>query len=187
MSDNSTFLPEKLPRRVGLLGGGTIGGGWAARFILNGVDVRLYDPAPGAVDRVQAILANARRLYRQLTQVPLPAEGALTVVESIAEAVADVDLVQESAPERLELKQQLLAAASRATAPDTLVCSSTSGLRPSLLQADMDHPERLLVAHPFDPVYLLPLVELCAGQRAVPKALARAADIYRAVGMHPLV
>ncbi|MGY4230298.1 carnitine 3-dehydrogenase [Bradyrhizobium sp. USDA 4503] len=180
-------MSERRVRTVGLLGGGAIGGGWAARFLLNGVDVRLHDPAPGAVERVQQQLDHARRAYRRLTQVPLPAEGALTVVDSVADAVHGVELVQESAPERLELKQQLLAAASRAAAPEILICSSTSNLRPSLLQAEMDHPERLLVAHPFYPVYMLPLVELCGGQRTAPEALARAAEIYRGVGMHPLV
>jgi len=182
-----TKLPESLPRVVALLGGGVIGGGWAARFILNGVDVRLYDPAPDAVEYVQKVLADARRAYRQLTLVTLPPEGSLTVVELVADAVRGVDLVQESAPERLELKQQLLAEAGCSAAPGTLICSSTSGFKPSLLQAKMEHPECLLVGHPFQPVYLLPLVELCAGQRTMPEALDRAAAIYRAIGMHPLV
>ncbi|MDH2357511.1 3-hydroxyacyl-CoA dehydrogenase NAD-binding domain-containing protein [Bradyrhizobium sp. SSUT112] len=180
-------LAEKRPSAIGLLGGGVIGGGWAARFVLNGIDVRLYDPAPNAVESVQKVLANARRAFRKLTMVPLPPEGALTVVESVADAVRGVDLVQESAPERLELKQQLLAAAGRTAAPRTLICSSTSGLRPSLLQAEMDNPECFLVAHPFQPVYMLPLVELCAGERTLPEALEQAAAIYRAIGMHPLV
>lgn len=180
-------MPERLPRAVGLLGGGVIGGGWAARFVLNGVDVRLYGRSPGAGERVQERLEKARRAYRKLTQVPLPTEGALTVVDSVAEAVRDVEFVQENAPERLELKQQLLAQACRAAAPETLICSSTSMLRPSLLQAQMPRPERLLVAHPFQPVYLVPLVELCAGERTAPDMVPRAAEIFRAVGMHPLI
>lgn len=179
-------MSERRPRAVGLLGGGVIGAGWAARFILNGVDVRLYGHSPSTVERVQNLLANARRAYRRLTLAPLPAEGSLTIVRSVAEAVCGVELVQESAPERLELKQTLLAVASQAAAPETLICSSTSGFRPSLLQAKVDHPERMLVAHPFNPVYLLPLVELCAGQHTAPEALAGAAEIYRAVGMSPL-
>ncbi|MGY3363376.1 3-hydroxyacyl-CoA dehydrogenase [Bradyrhizobium sp. GM2.4] len=187
MAEGSKSVSDRLPRSVGLLGGGVIGGAWTARFILNGVDVRLYGPSAGAVERVQKILLKARRAYRRLTQVPLPAEGSLTVVESVADAVRNVELVQESAPERLDLKQQLLATASRAAAPETLICSSTSGLGPSLLQAEMENPERMLVAHPFNPAYLLPLVELCAGRRTLPKTLVRAAEIYRAVGMHPLV
>lgn len=187
MPQSSNSLSETRLQAVGLLGGGVIGSGWAARFILNGVDVRLYGPSLAAVERVQTMLVNARRAYRRLTLLPLPAEGVLTVVHSVADAVRGVELVQESAPERLELKQQLLAAASRAAAPATLICSSSSALQPSVLQAEMDHPERLLVAHPFNPVHLLPLVELCAGRRTAPEMLARAAEIYRAVGMHPLV
>lgn len=187
MLNNTESRSEKRPQAVGLLGGGIIGGGWAARFILNGVDVRLYDPATGAIEQVEEKLASARRAYRRLTSVPLPAEGSLTVVNSVADAVGGVELVQESVSERLDLKQQLFAAASRAAPPDALICSSTSGFRPSLLQEGMDHPERLLVAHPFNPVYLLPLVELCGGERTASESLVRAAEIYRAIGMHPLI
>lgn len=187
MPKSSKLTSEGRLRTVGLLGSGVIGGGWAARFMLNGVDVRLYSPSPGAVERVQEKLASARRAFRRLTQAPLPAEGSLTLVNTIADAVRGVELVQESASERLELKQQLLTAASQAAAPETLICSSTSGLRPSLLAEGIEYPERLLVAHPFNPVYLLPLVELCAGQSTGPEMLARAAEIYQAVGMHPLV
>ncbi len=154
------------PAHVGLLGGGVIGGGWAARFLLNGVDVRLYDPDPDAPRKLDEMLANARRAYARLTLAPLPAEGALTFVASPEEAADGVDLVQESAPERIELKQRLLAAASRAAGPETLFCSSTSGLRPSLLAVRDGAPGAARSsAHPFNPVYLLPLVELCGGER----------------------
>ncbi len=175
------------PRAVALLGGGVIGAGWAARFVLNGCDARLYDPAPEAGARAAEVLADARAAFEQLTLAPLPPEGALHVVDSVAEAVAGAELVQESAPERLELKRALLAEADRAAPPEALVCSSTSGLRPSALQADMARPERFCVAHPFNPVYLLPLVELCAGERTAPETVERAAGLYRSVGMQPLV
>jgi carnitine 3-dehydrogenase len=175
------------PRTVALLGGGVIGGGWAARFALNGVDVRLYDPAPGAEDAVAEMLENARRAWRRLTLAPLPAEGTLSVAGSPEEAVRDADFVQESAPEREELKRELLAAASRAARPDAVFASSTSGLRPSALQADMVGPERMAVGHPFNPVYLLPLVEVCGGERTAPETVARAAAVYRSLGMRPLV
>jgi carnitine 3-dehydrogenase len=175
------------PRSVAVLGGGVIGGGWAARFALNGVDVRLFDPDPEAARRVDAMLDNARRAYRRLTLAPLPAEGELTLVASVEEAVAGVDFVQESAPEREEVKRALLAAACRAADPEVVFGSSTSGLLPSRLQADMEHPERMAVGHPFNPVYLLPLVEVCGGERTSPATLERAADVYRSVGMRPLV
>src|SRR5687768_10353038 len=101
---------------VGLLGGGVIGGGWAARFLLHGYDVRLFDPAPDAAHAVEEMLANARRAYRRLTLAPLPAEGALNLVGTPEEAVEGAVFVQESAPEREPLKRDLLAAASRAAA-----------------------------------------------------------------------
>ena len=168
---------------IGLLGGGVIGGGWAARFVLNGHDVRLYDPDPEAAGKLERVLANARRAYAQLTLAPLPAEGSLTIVATPEEAAEGAGFVQESAPEREELKRRLLAAASRA-APDVTFASSTSGLLPSRLAADMAEPERLVVGHPFNPVYLLPLVEVCGG--AV-EARERAAALYRSVGMRPLI
>jgi carnitine 3-dehydrogenase len=173
--------------KVGLLGAGVIGGGWAARFLLNGIDVRLYDPDPDASRKVEQMLANARRAFAKLTLAPLPGEGVLSIAATVEEAVEDADFVQESAPERIELKRELLAAASRVARPDVVVASSTSGLRPTLLQDGMRHPERLTVGHPFNPVYLLPLVELCGGEATAPETLERAAAVYRAVGMKPLV
>jgi carnitine 3-dehydrogenase len=175
------------PGSVALLGGGVIGAGWAARFALNGWDVRLHDPAPEARAGAADVLANARSAYEQLTLAPLPQQGELRLVDSVEEAVAGADLVQESAPERLELKRQLLVEADRAAPPDALVCSSTSGLRPTELQAEMERPGRFCVAHPFNPVYLLPLVELCSGDRTDPQTVERAEALFRSVGMHPLV
>jgi carnitine 3-dehydrogenase len=175
------------PQTVALLGGGVIGGGWAARFVLNGVDVRLYDPAPDAERAVGEVLDNARRAMRRLTLAPLPPEGTLTLVATPEEAVAGAGFVQESAPEREALKRELLAAASRAAPADVVFASSTSGLLPSRLQADMAHPERLTVGHPFNPVYLLPLVEVCGGEQTAPETVERAAAVYRGLGMRPLV
>jgi carnitine 3-dehydrogenase len=175
------------PRTVGLLGGGVIGAGWAARFVLNGCDVRLYDPAPDARDRAWEVLEDAHAAYEQLTLAPLPPEGELRIVDSVEEAVAGADLVQESAPERVELKRELLAEAARVAPPEALMCSSTSGLRPTELQAAMARPERFCVAHPFNPVYLLPLVELCAGERTSPETVERAEELFRSMGMQPLV
>jgi len=172
---------------VGLLGAGLIGSGWAARFLLAGIDVRLFDPAPAAAEGVEDAVRAARRAWRQLTLAPLPTEGTLTVVDSVAEAVDGVELVQESAPEREELKTRLLAQADEAAAPDTIIATSTSGLLPSRLAADMRRAERFVVGHPFNPVYLLPLVEVCASERTAPSTVTDAAAMYRAVGMRPLV
>lgn len=172
--------------RVGLLGGGVIGGGWAARFLLNGVDVKLFDPDPDAPRKVGEVVANARRAITKLVMPALPTEGTLTFVASPEEAATDVDFVQESAPERLEVKQDLLRRASTAAGPDTVFGSSTSGLLPTLMQHGMRHPERLVVGHPFNPVYLLPLVEVCGGEQTSAAAADRAAEVYASIGMRPL-
>ena len=178
---------EALPETVALLGGGVIGGGWAARFVLNGVDVRLHDPDPEAGRKVGEVIEIGRRAMRRLTHAPLPAEGRLELVGSPEEAVAGAALVVESAPEREQLKRELFARIEAAAPPDSLFTSSTSGLRPTALQADMRRPERMLVAHPFNPVYLLPLVELCAGEATAPEAVERMRLVCEAIGMAPLV
>jgi carnitine 3-dehydrogenase len=174
------------PRGVGLLGAGVIGGGWAARFALAGVDVRLFDPSPQAAQAVFDTLERARRAWRRLTLAPMPAEGTLTLVDSVEAAVDGVELIQESAPEREDLKRTLLAQAS-AAAPGAIIATSTSGLLPTRLAAEMHGPERFVVGHPFNPVYLLPLVEVCGASETAPEAIARAAAMYRAVAMRPLI
>ena len=177
----------ELPARVGLLGGGVIGGGWAARYSLNGVAVRVYDPDPEMPRRLGEVLDNARAAYEALVGAPAATEGDVSFVATPEEAVESVEIVHESAPERLELKRDLLAAAGRAAAPGTLFFSSTSGLLPSLLQERMPRPEAFAVAHPFNPVYLLPLVELCGGGRTASETVERGAAVFTALGMRPLV
>ncbi len=171
---------------VGLLGGGVIGGGWAARFLLNGVDVKMYDPDPEAPRKVGEVMANARRAMTKLYMPSLPAEGTLTFVDSPEEAATGVQFVQESAPERMELKQMLLGRASAVAGPDVVFGSSTSGLLPTVMQEGMTHPERLVVGHPFNPVYLMPLVEICGGSLTDDATKQRAAEVYEAIGMRPL-
>ena len=173
-------------RTAGLLGGGVIGGGWAARFLLNGVNVKLFDPDPQAERKLGEILTNARAAWASLTDAPLPIEGRVSFVDSVGAATTDVEFVQESAPERLELKQALLAEADAAAAADVVIASSTSGLLPTLLAKDMVCPERLVVGHPFNPVYLLPLVEVCPGSRTELAAVDRAVEVYTSLGMRPL-
>jgi len=173
--------------RAGLLGGGVIGGGWAARFALNGIDVTVYDPDPEAERKIAAVMGNARRSFGKLVRAPLPKPGIVRVVGTVEEAAAGADFIQESAPEREDLKRALLAEASRAAPPATIIASSTSGLLPSRLQTGCANPERVCVGHPFNPVYLLPLVEVVGGEKTAETTKQRAAGIYRSLGMHPLI
>lgn len=175
-------------RRVALVGGGVIGAGWAARLVLNGIHVSLFDPDPRTPERVFGVLERAERAWRNLTLAPVRmSRHLLRFATSLEEAVADAGLVQESAPEREELKCELLRRVDASCPPDALIASSTSGLRPSRLQQGMRRPERFLVAHPFNPVYLLPLVELCGGRQTHPATIRHAEGFYRALGMQPLV
>ena len=173
--------------RVALLGAGVVGAGWAARFAANGIDVRVHDPDPRTRDRVDEALGDATRAYARLTLAPPVPPGRVEVAASLEEAVASADFIQESTPEREDLKRSLLAAASRAAPRDAVIASSTSGLLPSRLQADCAGPERVLVGHPFNPVYLLPLVEVVGGAATSAETRDRAASVYRSIGMHPLV
>lgn len=173
-------------RRVGLVGGGVIGAGWAARFLLNGHDVSVFDPDPEIGRKLDAVIGNARRAQAKLFPGLSPPEGRLTIAASVDEAVADADFVQESLPEREDLKQTVLAAIDRATRSEIVVASSTSGLLPTRLQASMAHPERFVVGHPFNPVYLLPLVEVCGGEKTSEATKQAAIQLYSTVGMRPL-
>jgi carnitine 3-dehydrogenase len=173
--------------RAACIGGGVIGGGWVARFLLAGIDVKVFDPHPEAERIVAEVLANAERAYGLLTSVPLPARGRLTFCASLEEAVADAQWVQESVPERLDLKRRVLAQIDAAAPADALIGSSTSGLLPSDLQEGLSHRERLFVAHPYNPVYLLPLAEIVGGKATSAATIARAKDALDAIGMKGVV
>ena len=156
--------------KAAIVGAGVIGAGWAARFLLNGWDVAVADPDREAERKVGEVLEGARRALPALYDRALPPEGRLTFAGGIAEAVAGADWVQESVGERLDLKHAVLAQIGAAAPEGAVVGSSTSGFRPSDLNAG---GARAIVAHPFNPVYLLPLVELVGA----PGETERAADI----------
>ena len=170
-------------KKAACVGGGVIGGAWIARFLLAGIDVKIFDPHPEAERIVGEVMANAERAYGMLTTAPLPPKGKLTFCKTLEEAVAEADWIQESVPERLELKRGVLTQIDAAARPDALIGSSTSGLLPTDLQRDMKHPERLFVAHPYNPVYLLPLVELVGGEKTSPETIERAKEGLRQIGM----
>ena len=149
-----------------------IGAGWVARLLLAGVDVAVFDPGPEAERIVGEVVANAERAFTRLVGAPLPPRGRLTFAASIEAAVEGAEFVQESVPERLELKRDVLLAIDAAAAPGGHHRLLDLGLLPSDLQEGMVHPERLVVAHPFNPVYLLPLVEIVAGKATSPEVVS---------------
>ena len=173
-------------RRIGLVGGGVIGAGWAARFALAGYDVCLFDPDPAADRKVAAVLGNARRAQQRLLGALLPREGTVTIAATLAEAVADADFIQESLPEVETLKQRVLREIEAAARPGVVIGSSTSGLLPTQLQSVLADPARFVVGHPFNPVYLLPLVEVCGGAATTQATKDIATALYTACGMQAL-
>lgn len=173
-------------RTAAIIGGGVIGGGWAARFALNGWAVRVYDPDPQAQRKIAEVMGNARRSLPGLTDAALPPEGAITFHGDIAEAVAGAGWIQESVPERLDIKHETFAAIQAACEPEAIIGSSTSGFKPSELGQGAARPGQIMVAHPFNPVYLLPLVELVPTPEATADQIDRAKATLTALGMYPL-
>ncbi|MFK8078864.1 MAG: carnitine 3-dehydrogenase [Granulosicoccus sp.] len=173
-------------QRVACIGGGVIGAGWVARLIENGIDVWVYDPASDASEKMQAVLENADRAYAKLTMAQRPVKGQVTYCKSIAEAVDQAQWIIESVPERLEVKQAAYTEIERSASKDAIVASSTSGLMPSDLQSGMQQPHRLIVAHPFNPVYLLPVVEVVGGKQTSAEVIEQGKAFYLTLGMKPV-
>ena len=169
-------------RTVACVGAGVIGGGWAAFFLARGYRVVAWDPAEDAEPRLRHLVDAA---WPALTELGL-SEGAaldnLAVERDLATACAQADFVQESAPEDLELKRTLLADIDAATPQDVVISSSTSGYGMTEMQTKCAHPERTVVGHPFNPPYLIPLVEVVGGTSTSPDAVQWASDFFRHAG-----
>ena len=170
-------------KTAAIIGGGVIGGGWAARFLINGWDVVISDPDPEAERKISEVLANARRSLPALSDVAIPKEGKLSFASSIKDCVQDADWIQESVPERLDIKHKVFAEIQKHCRVDALIGSSTSGFKPSELQQGAARPDQIFVAHPFNPVYLLPVIELVGNAGTT----ARAKSVLDAMGMKPLI
>ena len=164
-----------------MLGCDTLGASWAALFLAHGLDVAAHDPAPDLVDRLGPAVARARE---QLAELGLTGDGRLTHHARLADAVSGARFVQENAPEDEGVKRAVLAAIDGHAAPGILVASSTSAMLRSALVADCARPERIVVAHPFHPPHLVPLVEIVAND---PATAARAAAFYARLGRRPVV
>ncbi|MCR9255727.1 MAG: 3-hydroxyacyl-CoA dehydrogenase NAD-binding domain-containing protein [Alphaproteobacteria bacterium] len=167
---------------IAVVGGGVIGASWASLFTAAGHPVVAYDPAGDAEADMRAYSARARETLIDLG-LPRAAEPApMRFAGSAAEAVRGAYFIQESVPERLEIKQALYAEVEPEVGPEAVFSSSTSGLMLSDLQAGWKDPSRLLIGHPFNPPHLIPLVELLANERTAPDVLEKAEALYAACG-----
>ena len=171
-------MTEQRIRKVALVGGGVIGGGWATRCLANGLEVVLADPRAESRDYVEKMVADAWPVLED-AGFATGEKGQLHFASDIAEAVSDADFVQENVPEREKLKIAVHEEISQHAREDVVIASSSSGLLPSRLQARCAHPERLMIGHPFAPVYLLPLVEIVGSEQTSQTAIAQAGAFYR--------
>ena len=181
MSPEGRPSPDAV-RTVAVIGTGVIGGGWAAHFLRMGYDVVAWDPGPDAAVRLKVLLETAWPSLERLGLSPGASRDRLRFADSLEDALAEADFVQESSPEVLPAKVALLAAIDRATRPGIVVGSSTSGFLMSAMAVDCATPGRFVVGHPFNPPYLIPLVEVVGGRDTEPETVAWAEAFYTSAG-----
>lgn len=174
------------PHTIGLVGFGLIGQRWAVAFAHHGLDVRANDPDPQTRTRFETVRDG---LFSDLADLHGPARttGSIRVFADMAEALQGVDYVQESGPENLETKQALLAEIEKHVGAEVIIASSSSALKVSDMQALCRHPERIVLAHPFNPAHVMPLVEIVGGATTAPDVPLRARAFYESIGKKPVL
>jgi len=173
-------------RIVTSIGGGPIGGGWAAFFLSRGFEVRAYIHSMDEEASFRSIIDTAWPCLESIGLAPGASRENLLITDKLEVAVAETQFVQESAPERLAIKQALYQKLGAIVPEGVIIASSTSGLTMTEIQANCPTPERTVVGHPFNPPYLLPLVEVVGGKATAPDALDWVMDFYRFAGKEPL-
>ena len=178
--------PADQVQTVGIVGAGVIGGGWAAKFLAQGYDVVVWDPAPDGAEKLQRLLDIAWPSLEQLGLAPGASRERMRMVDTLEEVGAVADVIQENCPEVLQLKIDTLAQIDAATPPGVPILSSTSGYRMTDMAGAATHPERLVVGHPFNPPYLVPLVEVVGGEQTDPAVVDWTLDFYTRAGKKAL-
>ena len=173
-------------QRVALVGGGVIGSGWATRCLAHGLSVVVTDPSPSVAEMVLKTVDSAWPILEEAGLDEKADRSKLEFAPDIEKAVTDADFVQENVPEREDLKIAVHEEIDRYAKADIVVASSSSGLLPSRLQSRCRRPERLVIGHPFAPVYLLPLVEVVGGEQTSLEFVRAAGAFYSKIGMRPL-
>ena len=173
-------------KSIGIVGTGVIGAGWAARCLARGMEVIATDPGPNAESLLRQKVNNAEPVLTKLGLQTGDLQQRLRFVEDLAELCGAVDFIQESAPENEDLKRLLHKQIDAAAPRHVVIASSSSGLLPTQIQSDCGYPERIVIGHPFNPVYLLPLVEVLGGDRTSKESIDTATNFYRRLDMYPL-
>ena len=172
---------------VSIIGTGVIGAGWAARFIASGHHVQAFDPSPRSLKKLKT---DVKKALISLSKIGLHKNASiknLTYHNNLKDALKDTSFVQENAPEKEKLKTSLLQEIDQLLDKKILIASSSSGLLPTKIQSKCKFPNRVLIGHPFNPVYLLPLVEIVKGKKTSPQSALKLKKIYESIGMKPLM
>jgi len=176
-----------MPQRIAVIGAGTIGASWAAYFLARGFDVAAYDPAPNGEAFARRFIDDAWPALEKLSTVQPGADRKrFEFFKDPAAAAKGAAFVQESGPEREDVKIELFAAIDGAAPPEAVIASSSSGLLISRITTSCKHPERCVIGHPFNPPHLIPLVEVVGGAKTSPNAVTKALNFYREIGKHPI-
>lgn len=182
----STLKSPNDVRTVAVIGSGVIGIGWILHYLRMGLDVRAYDPAPSARTRISEMVAMSWPIMEELGLRAGARMENLVITESLADAVAMADVVQEAAPEDVKIKAQLFADIDAVAPASTVILTSTSGISMTLIQADCANPGRTATGHPFNPPYLIPLVEVLGGEQTDPEVVEWTMEFYRAFDKFPV-
>src|SRR5580700_1712543 len=170
-------------RRIAIIGTGVIGASWSALFLAKGLEVKATDVAPNAEAALRRFVDAAWPALKRLGLSPGASQSNLKFTAELAHAIAGADLVQENGPERIEFKQKLYGQLDDLLPPDVIIASSSSGLTMSEVQSGAaSHPERCVIAHPFNPPHLVPLVEIVGGAKTSEATIRRAAEFYTSIG-----
>jgi 3-hydroxyacyl-CoA dehydrogenase len=170
-------------RRIAIIGTGVIGASWTALFLAKGLQVVATDVAPDAEAALRTFVETAWPALKRLGLSPDASQSNLKFTTALPEAVAAADLVQENGPERIDFKQKLYGQLDELLPPDVIIASSSSGLTMSEIQLGCaSHPERCVIAHPFNPPHLIPLVEIVGGAKTSEETIRRASEFYTSIG-----
>lgn len=168
--------------KVGVIGTGVIGGGWALHFLRMGMEVVAYDPGPNAKEKLMAMIDKAWPTIEQLGLREGASRDKLRFVDVLEDMVSCVEVIQENTPERLDAKQTLFAELDRIAPADVVIISSTSGFPMTDMAVNLhEKPERFIVGHPFNPPYLMPFCEVVGGEKTSQNVVDWTAAFYESI------
>jgi len=173
--------------RIAIIGTGVIGTGWVARLLVNGYQVKAWDPSEGFGKKLKKDIDSLWPILKKTGRMNDELKFNLKICDTLGDACKDANLIQESAPEDIDIKMSVHHDIEEKSPTDALIVSSSSGLLPTNLQEGLKYPERFAVGHPFNPVYILPLVEIVGGKKTSQSTIEFLRDFYESIKMHPLI